>query len=669
MRRRLGILLFTLAIVSSCRDSQEIVEPGKGPSFAKGVVIDGGGFDDAGNDPGSSVTYEWTPTFWNAGPSTGPADCDQVSDVDGSPYSCFGYGNARAYPVGNTPNRDACTEHGFCQMGRLTDTWGNLGPAPFDDTESTQTAGFAVITNGKFTASHGLGMDAQGRITTVESGIVRGYEMTGVPANALLDLRWDAAFGSSQLTEAHNDFAVIEYQHPTNGWIEARRWTRNEVEAGAHVSCGQARLSRDESHTVTDVNGDEVTLEFEEDTHQEALQNYSICTGWQREFASIDPTAVTEFGEVTVRIRINRDGGRVGATDQASFLAFDNVMIIPFDAASIDVQPQIITLGDAANDVTVTLFNTEEVPLDQVNQQSLTMRSQPPIDSRSEDVDEDGDLDLVLVFSETALNLSADVTSLELIGMQNDGSFRVRGSDDVVVTAGGGGPVDSDADGVPDTDDNCPLTANPTQLDSDGDAQGDACDPDDDNDGHLDNADNCSLVPNASQTDSDGDGVGDACDADDDNDGHLDAADNCPLIANASQADSDGDGQGDACDVGVIAVMDVKPDKISLSLTGTVTVYVYSTAVFNAANTNPATIRWYNNGVGAGAPVATRLGAYMTSVRDMNGDGRADRLLTFMRADLVAAGLNAATASIVVGDRTGALKFEARDAVPPTIVP
>ena len=41
---------------------------------------------------------------------------------------------------------------------------------------------------------------------------------------------------------------------------------------------------------------------------------------------------------------------------------------------------------------------------------------------------------------------------------------------------------DSDGDGVPDTSDNCPLVANPSQVDADGDGTGDACDPDDDND-------------------------------------------------------------------------------------------------------------------------------------------------------------------------------------------
>jgi hypothetical protein len=109
-------------------------------------------------------------------------------------------------------------------------------------------------------------------------------------------------------------------------------------------------------------------------------------------------------------------------------------------------------------------------------------------------------------------------------------------------------PVDSDGDGVDDNLDNCPGVANADQLNTDGDAQGNACDPDDDNDTVTDTADNCSLVVNANQTNTDGDAQGDACDPDDDNDTVVDTGDNCSLVANSLQTNADGDAQGDACD-------------------------------------------------------------------------------------------------------------------------
>jgi Tol biopolymer transport system component len=99
------------------------------------------------------------------------------------------------------------------------------------------------------------------------------------------------------------------------------------------------------------------------------------------------------------------------------------------------------------------------------------------------------------------------------------------------------GSVDTDSDGVPDPDDNCPMLSNADQGDSDGDERGNACD-------------NCPDAPNFNQANSDGDPMGDACDPDDDNDTVLDASDNCPTVANTGgqEDDADGDFAGDACD-------------------------------------------------------------------------------------------------------------------------
>jgi hypothetical protein len=136
------------------------------------------------------------------------------------------------------------------------------------------------------------------------------------------------------------------------------------------------------------------------------------------------------------------------------------------------------------------------------------------------------------------------------------------------------------ADGTPEPDSAASPSGTVGELlvnadlehDNDLDGLGDESqDDDDDNDGVLDGSDNCQLIENASQLDTDGDGQGDACDADDDGDGLPDAVelltgtdplradsdsdgdrddvDNCPLAANADQLDTDGDHQGDACDL------------------------------------------------------------------------------------------------------------------------
>ena len=49
--------------------------------------------------------------------------------------------------------------------------------------------------------------------------------------------------------------------------------------------------------------------------------------------------------------------------------------------------------------------------------------------------------------------------------------------------------VDADADGIEDSDDNCPTVSNSDQIDTDNDTLGNACDDDDDGDGVIDGED------------------------------------------------------------------------------------------------------------------------------------------------------------------------------------
>jgi hypothetical protein len=111
----------------------------------------------------------------------------------------------------------------------------------------------------------------------------------------------------------------------------------------------------------------------------------------------------------------------------------------------------------------------------------------------------------------------------------------------------GGACVDTDQDGVCDSDDNCVNTPNPNQEDRDADGVGDLCD-------------NCPDNANADQADEDDDGIGDACEAppaevcDVDKDGDIDKVDTSQISRKRGSTDLAYDTNGD----GVVSVADVK---------------------------------------------------------------------------------------------------------------
>ncbi|PLX50112.1 MAG: hypothetical protein C0612_07105 [Desulfobulbaceae bacterium] len=139
--------------------------------------------------------------------------------------------------------------------------------------------------------------------------------------------------------------------------------------------------------------------------------------------------------------------------------------------------------------------------------------------------------------------------------------------------------ADSDSDGIPNCNDNCPTVSNANQADSDSDGIGDSCDDstnsvvstnsvitDSDGDGVANTIDNCPANANANQSDSDNDGLGNVCDTcpndpnnDIDADGVCGNLDNCPTVSNTNQADADGDGIGDSCDDSTNSVVSTNP--------------------------------------------------------------------------------------------------------------
>ncbi len=175
-----------------------------------------------------------------------------------------------------------------------------------------------------------------------------------------------------------------------------------------------------------------------------------------------------------------------------SVWGFDSAALIGFNSAGL---PQIVFVQDRDHQTEPNTTPVSTFPTELVSYASL------PVAAEFEALLAEGDITLPPITSRGALD------SL---------TFTLK-----AVT-------DTDNDGIPDEEDNCPTVSNDDQADFDNDGIGDGCDSDIDGDGVDNDVDNCPGTPNEDQLDFDGDDVGDGCDGDIDGDGVINEEDNCP---------------------------------------------------------------------------------------------------------------------------------------------
>ena len=113
----------------------------------------------------------------------------------------------------------------------------------------------------------------------------------------------------------------------------------------------------------------------------------------------------------------------------------------------------------------------------------------------------------------------------------------------------------------------------------------------------------------------------------------------------------------------------LQPERISVGATAVVTAVLYSGTDFDATSFDPAALRLVTASGTQVAPVG-RGGVVNTSVRDVNGDGKPDRVVSFATSALRAAGFSASAPALTLRLAGGGTPdWVAGDPTPSAVVP
>ena len=117
------------------------------------------------------------------------------------------------------------------------------------------------------------------------------------------------------------------------------------------------------------------------------------------------------------------------------------------------------------------------------------------------------------------------------------------------------------------------------------------------------------------------------------------------------------------------AGLEVQPERISVSATAAVSAVLLSGVDFDATTFAPADLRLVTQNGTQVAPIS-RNGVVNTSTRDVNGDGKLDRVVNFATSALRGAGFSTAAPALTLRPAgTGTPAWRASDPTPPVVAP